>query len=745
MPFLKVKLLRKDSSVVNGAETKVDGVYSISKIDKGEYILKISDPSYDVIYENIKVTESKGILNRSYELEKKKSVLAIDEVKVTATGIISKTQVGISEIKLSKKELERIPSIGAENDITGSFSVTPGVTTTGDQGGQFYVRGGTPIQNKILLDGMTVYSPFHSIGFFSVFETELVQNATILTGGFDAQYGGRISSVMDITYRDGNRKKFGGKVSVSPFMAKAVLEGPLSKPKDGSTSLGSYVFSAKQSLLDVTTGNNRLYKRVNNGDGLPFTFTDVYGKVTFKGKAGSKFSAFGFHNRDSVNYNVADLDWQSSGGGLNFLLVPSSSPIFIRGHINGSNYKTSFVEEGIQPRTSSIGGFDLGFDFSYFLSNESELNYGINLAGFNVSYETYNELNRKITAENFTTEIGAYFNYRLVTSRWVVQPSLRIQAYSSLGTISPEPRLGLKYNATDKLRFKASGGRFSQNFTSASSDKDVVNLFNGLLSAPTNVQETFVTQFQNEKNPKNGLQYAWHAIAGVEYDLNKFLSFNLEGYYKYFSQLSNINQNKLYEDVAEFNNIDDIFKKDFILENGESYGADLLVKYSSSRLYLWAVYSYGISQRWDGFQYYYPVFDRRHNVNLVGTYLFGKKKDLELSVRWNLGSGLPFTPTAGFYQEENFSQGVTTDYTTTNPNYVSTFLGEFNSERLPYYHRLDITVKKKFTFKNNTVLEVVGAITNAYDRRNIFYINRITGEQIDQFPILPSLGVSYKF
>jgi len=106
---------------------------------------------------------------------------------------------------------------------------------------------------------------------------------------------------------------------------------------------------------------------------------------------------------------------------------------------------------------------------------------------------------------------------------------------------------------------------------------------------------------------------------------------------------------------------------------------------------------------------------------------------------------LPFTPTAGFYQGENFQGGVTTDYTTSNPSTVSTLLGNFNSNRLPYYHRLDITAKKRFTFKNKDVIEVIASITNVYDRNNIFYVNRITGEKIYQFPILPSLGVSYKF
>lgn len=742
--FEKVKLLRaKDSSLVTGALTDINGFYSIPKIEAGSYVVKVDNPAFVSFTQTIEVKKGKGIIDVKIFLVKSSSVKEFDEIKVSAEAKQKKNEVQVSQIKLDKKGLERIPTVGAENDIVGAFSVTPGVVTTGDQGGQLYVRGGTPIQNKILLDGMTIYTPFHSIGFFSVFETELVKNVDIYTGGFDARYGGRISSVMDISYRDGNRQEFGGKVSASPFLAKAVIEGPLSKPKDGSPSSGSYIFSAKHSLLDYTS--KTLYPGVNEGNGLPFNFTDLYGKVTFNSKGGSKFSAFGFHNRDSVNYSVADLDWKSSGGGMNFLLIPTGSPMMIKGHVNGSTYETTFTETAQEPRFSKIGGFDLGFDFTRFLRNEGEINYGLNFNGFNTQFVTYNEIKRKIEATNFTTELGAYFNYRLVKNRWVVQPSMRIQVYASLGTISPEPRLGAKYNATEKLRLKFSGGRFSQNFTSASSDKDIVNLFNGLLSAPTNVQENFVNQFGNDKAIKNGIQTAWHAIAGFEYDLTKYLTLNVEGYYKYFDRLSNINQNKIYEDVSQFSSEPDVLKKDFIIEDGVSYGADILLKYAKDRLFLWGVYSYGYSTRWDGFIEYFPVFDRRHNINLVGSYAFGKKKDLELNIRWNLGSGLPFTPTAGFYQGEDFAGGVTTDYTTSNPDDITTTLGKFNSQRLPYYHRLDITVKKQFKIKKNDILEIVASVTNVYNRNNIFYVNRVTSEVIYQFPVLPSLGLSYKF
>lgn len=743
MPFEKIKAISINNTIY-GAVTDVNGFFSIPKLALGAYTMRIENQSYVTIEKRVILERDEQILDLLFEMTKKESVKEMDEVTVSAEQRQKTTDVMMSQIKLDKKGLERIPSVGAENDVVGAFSVTPGVVTTGDQGGQLYVRGGTPIQNKILLDGMTIYTPFHSIGFFSIFETELIKNVDIYTGGFDARFGARISSVMDITYRDGNRKEFDGKVSVSPFLAKLVLEGPFSKRKDGKPSKATYVLSAKHSLLNYTSKN--VYPRVNEGNGLPFAFTDIYGKVTINAEGGSKFSFFGFNNNDQVTYDgLADLKWNQKGGGMNFLLIPSGSPVFIRGHFNLSNYSLEFNEFSSNVRTSSIGGADLGFDFTFFQKNEGQIDIGFNLEGLSTKYSTFNESKTKIEDENFTFQVGAYLNYKIIRGRWVIQPGLRFQAYTSAGRISPEPRFGAKYNINEKMRLKISGGRYSQNFTSTSSDKDVVNLFNGLLSAPTNFQSTFTNQNGDVRVVKDAIQYAWHAILGYEIDLNKHLSLNIEGYYKWFNQLSNINTNKAYEDIDVFSDKPDELKKDFIIETGKSYGLDFLLKYSKERLFLWGVYSYGHNTRWNGFEEYNPVFDRRHNINLVGTYLFGKKKGLEVSIRWNYGSGLPFTPTAGFYQSENFSSGITTDYTTSNSNEVSVLLGDFNSKRLPSYHRMDVTIKKNFKFKNKTELEAIASITNVYNRKNIFYVNRVTQKIIYQFPILPSIGISYKF
>jgi hypothetical protein len=747
VPFAKILLTPESGGEdgILGATTDIDGFFNFSAVPIGRYAVLVRNPEYDD-YETEMSFGQREIESLRFTLTKKSDVLEVEEVSVFGEDQKKRTSVEMSVNKLDKKGLERLPSFGAENDVVSAFSVTPGVVTTGDQGGQIYVRGGTPIQNLIRLDGMTIYNPFHSIGFFSVFETELIKSAEIFTGGYSAQYGGRISSVMDITYRDGNFKEFGGKASISPFMGKLVLEGPMFKAnEDGSGVAGSYIFSGKHALLDQTSPI--LYPYANDGEGMPFNFTDVYAKATIRTEEGSKFSAFAFSNNDAVNFpEIAELYWNSYGGGVNFTVLPSSSKVILRGRINASSYQINFIEDvGMQPRTSEIAGFDMGFDFSYYLPNDGEITYGVNFGGFNTDFRTFNQVNRLIQRQNYNFETSFYVDYKYVKNRWVFNPGTRVQYYPNIPDLIVEPRLGAKYNITEKWRWKVAGGRYSQNFTAAASDQDVVTLFFGFLSAPTDVQANFTKPNGEIINPENGLQLSWHGITGFEYDLTKHLSLNIEGYYKYFPQLSNINLRKLYDDVAEFANIPDEFKKDFIIESGFSYGLDFLLKYSKTRLFLWGVYSYGISERWDGFDWYPPIFDRRHNVNLVGNYLFGKKKDLELSVRWNFGSGLPFTPTVGFFQGETLPEGINTDITTTNPNEVSFILGDFNSARLPTYHRLDITVKKRFEFKNKTQMETTFGVTNVYNRDNIFYVNRVTNDIIYQLPILPSIGVSYTF
>ncbi|PLX14283.1 MAG: TonB-dependent receptor [Marinilabiliales bacterium] len=723
-----------------GGSADINGYFLISRVPQGSYILQVTYLGFDTI--NIPVLlEDNKILDKQLYL--KKSSFELETVTISGERIAARTETRTSVVKITPKEIKAIPSIGGQADIAQYLQVIPGVVFTGDQGGQFYIRGGSPIQNKVMLDGMMIYNPFHSIGLFSVFETELIRNADIYTGGYNAEHGGRISSVMDITTKDGNKKRFSGSVSASTFGAKAVLEAPIVKQKEPGKGSATFILSVKNSYLEQSS--KVLYDYIDE-DGLPFNFLDVYGKATISAGNGSKFSLFGFNFNDKVNNykSISDFGWNSYGGGANFVVIPGKSPVLLEGRFAYSEYTSSINSTTLSNRSSSIGGFNGGLDFTYFIGKD-EFKYGIELEGYRTDYELVNFVGSKIEQSENTTQLGIYFKYKSILGKFIIEPGVRLQWYASMAEISPEPRLAVKYNATPGLRFKFAGGMYSQNLIAASSDRDVVNLFSGFLTGPTNLPETFDGKDVNSK-----LQKSTHAIIGAEIDLSNRLSLNIEGYYKYFPQLTNINRFKIYdENNKPPTGASDVETKDFIIEKGQAYGADMVLKYDYNKFYFWVVYSLGFVERQyedkDGNMITYtPHFDRRHNINMIMSYITGQRKQWEFSARWNFGTGFPFTQVQGFYEHLTFPNGINSNYIYENGQ-LGILYDEIFQGRLPTYHRLDIDIKRNFFLAANTKLVTNLSVTNVYDRKNIFYVDLVTNEVVYQLPFMPSLGVSLYF
>ncbi len=720
-----------------GATTDENGFFSLTKVKTGKYTIIATALGFDTARESINIVANRIV---DVKLVIKESLVELDVFEFSAEKQEQRTEVKVSELKLSVKDIQKLPSVGGEADIAQYLQVLPGVVFTGDQGGQLYIRGGSPVQNRVKLDGMNIYNPFHSIGLYSVFETDIISNADVSTGGFSAEHGDAISSVMTISTIDGNRNRVEGKVGASTFGAKVMLNGPLKRPSSVGGSAITYVLSAKTSYLDQTSKS--IYSYVNDGEGLPYSFFDGYGKISFHGENGSKFNMFGFSFNDKVDYNSSQLDWNSYGAGGNFVLVPNGSPLLLEGNFSYSNYQVNQVE-GDRNRSSSVGGFDLGLDFSNF-QGDNVIKYGIDILGMKTDFNYVNILGRVVGDIQNTTEFSGYLDYKLVAGKWVVEPSVRAIYYASLSEFSVEPRLGMKFNATSKIRLKGAAGLYSQNLVSSNSDKDVVNLFNGYLSSPENLPETFTQKDGTVRDVTSGLQKAIHYIIGVELDITKRISFNVEAYYKDYLQLIGINRYKQFEDDRNNINVPDILKKNFLVEEGYAYGFDFTLKYAHKGLSLWAVYSYGYTRRWDGITEYAPVFDRRHNLNLVGGYELGKNKDWSINARFNFGSGFPFTQTEGYYENFDFTSGLGTDYTTSNGT-LGTKYAPINQGRLPDYARMDIDVSKTFSISQYVILEVNAGITNVINRENIFYFDRNSYTRVNQLPFLPSIGASLKF
>ena len=716
-----------------GVQTDVNGFYSITKVPAGDYMISVSAINFDSVSQKITVKANQIVQQNLYLKEKE---LLLKEFEISGDKDNEQTRVGASVTTITTKEMNKLPTIGAEPDLAQYLQVLPGVTFTGDQGGQLYIRGGSPIQNKVLLDGMIIYNPFHSIGLFSVFDTDVIRNVDVYTGGFGAEYGGRVSSIMKITTKDGDKKGIHGKVSASPFVSKVQLEGPLKKQKENSAAGSSFMVSGRTSYLKESA--DLFYPYVDTA-GLPFNFTDLYGKLSFSGENGSKLGLSAFNFRDKVKYrSLQDLNWNTYGVGTSFVLIPNNSGFVFDGSMSYSDYQIILDEASRPSRNSRISGFNLGLNFKYFFG-KNDFQWGVETIGFSTDYTFFNEVNREVKQEENTSELGIYMRYKAILGKLVLEPSFRLQYYASLAEASPEPRFGAKLNVTNNFRLKGAAGMYSQNLIAGVSDRDVVNLFYGFLSAPENSPSKFKGDDVDSK-----LQKARHFILGFESNLTKYLTLNAEAYYFNFNQLTNINRNKLYDDIPANADKPAVYKSDYILERGQSQGVDVVLKYEYKRLYVWAVYSLMKVTREDELIEYSPVWDRRHNVNFLVSYTFGKKLDWEMNVRWNYGSGFPFTQTQGFYENINLSGDLGSNFTTSNGT-LGTAFGQLNNGRLPDYHRLDMNLKKTIVTGERSLLEFTAGATNVYNRENIFYFDRIKFERINQLPILWNLGANFKF
>jgi len=718
--------------------TNNDGFYQVNGVQVGTYKVTFSRAGYAPQTIEIRVSADKNTFTR---ITMKESVIELDDVVIDARKQEKQTKVSTAVVQLNPKSIGTF-SIGGEPDLVRALQVMPGVITTGDQGGQLYIRGGAPIQNLVKLDGMILYNPFHSIGFFSVFETDILQSADVYTAGFGAEYGGRTSSVMDIRTRTGRRDRISGKVSASTYLGKALLEVPIGRKKNGIAP-SSLLVSFKESLLDQAAPIFYPYVATEY-DGLPFEFRDLFSKYTLETNGGNKLNIFGFNFSDAVRFaGGKSIAWNSVGYGTDFTVVPASSNTILQGHLAQSSYTITSTEIENRPRFSTINGFNGGLDFTYLLRKADELKYGLEFIGYYTDYQFTNTVGRSLQQEDNTTELGIYFDYKRQQGRWLIQPGLRLHNYSTMGVLRVEPRFGFKYNASENVRIKGSAGRYSQNLIAANSDRDVVNLFYGFLSGggidlPSKI---------GDEDVQGTLQTADHVVLGVEFNPAPRWNVELEAYFKNFGMITNVNRFKLYDDIPQYASQPERLRKDFMVERGLARGIDALVTYEDKHWYLWAVYSLGRSSRYDGEQTYAPFFDRRHNTNFVVARKFAKQ--LEVNLRWNYGSGFPFTPIRGYYEQLPFTNpdgSPYLDYPFPSENgQMGILYGDLNSKRLPDYHRLDLTAKKAWDIKEHQRLEASLAITNVYNRRNIFYYDTPKAQRVNQLPIMPTLLLSYAF
>ncbi len=693
--------LESGGKVAYGTFTNQNGVYRINNVQPGTYTLRSKFIGYASHVQ--KVTLKGG--------QRLTVSFRVKETPVALQGMVVHPQQGAAIKQLGRQvvtpqEIRAVPVPGGSGDLASYLQTLPGVVTTGDRGGQLYVRGGLPAGNEVLVDGIPIYEPFHILSFFSVFPEDLVSSADFYAGGFGARYHGRTSSVLDVHLREGDPNRFRTTASVSPFLASAVVEGP----GGGATWLASVRHSLVQQTSPTLLGSRE-----------PMSFQSELLKMTSGHDYRCSLLAMHTADRGQIDPKVSQsyVAWNNKLVGLKCVtLRPNGQRVEANWSYSGSSSEA--VTYGASKLRSSIWRVQND-------THASDVFGGIPVEG---GYEVYVEVMDYDLSELFADQakssdgiFGAsvYGEAELpIGPNLNVKPGVVLLAAPYAGV---EPRLRASWTP-----FGAAGGTlqgalgiYRQSVVGTSDMRDVGSVFTAWMSAP-------------DGKPLEAL----HAILGWQQSLGDGFNGSVEGYYK---RLRNIPV-PVWQSIAEFTTT-------LGRANGTVYGADARIELRRPHFYGFIGYGYDWTlyraaqaafADWFGqpVQSYHPAHDRRNQINALATFDLGGFK---LSARWQFGSGLPYTQPLGFDEGFDFSKGLYDVHT--DPGTTRLVLNKPFTARMPAVHRLDVSVQRAFDLSAGKLTLQAGAI-NAYDRHNMFYYDLFTGHRLDQLPLAPYLSVTFK-
>jgi hypothetical protein len=716
-----------------GAVTNEYGFFSIWKVPPGTYDLVVRCLGYEEYKQKVVVTQKQV---QSLVIQLSKADVALEEITITANRKLWERMTPIGHQRMTVESMNRTPTLGVQSDLAQVLQTLPGVIFTGDRGGQLYVRGGAPIHNKVLLDGMTIINPFHSIGFMSVFDTETIQSVDVYSAAYGAQYGGRVSSVMDIRTRPGNRSATRGTVSQSNIGYGAMVEGPLKKATDSTPGSISYILSTKGSILRSSAP--LLYPWLDSL-GLPYRYNDFYGKVSFMERNGNQFDVFGLHYTDAVKYkNAITSEWTTTGGGFGLVMSPSQSNFLFINRLAMSRYAADFDDPSTTPKNTIYDNLDFSLKGVHMM-DRFEFTWSAEFSSVHTRYAYLRWDGMHLSDDLYTSDAIILFQGKILWPKWILEPGLHLRVYSAIFTLMPEPRIKARYNISENLSLNLAAGLFSQNLSATMSEQDVVSVFQGFNTGIETVQDYF-----HGKRIYKPTQQAWHAVAGLSWFDKQNLKLSVEAYVKDFYRLINYNQHQLYSYLGYDPDYPEYLSSPYIYETGWAYGIDFLFDYANADYSFWMAYSFAYVTREDEFMKYVPHFDRRHNLNLLASYRFGEGRGWTVKSRWQIGSGFPFTQNAGFYEEFTNEDGTFWLLPGAQGD-LAILYGPVNGGRLPAYHRLDLSLNRIWKLGGGRQLEASASVLNVYNRKNVFYYDRINQTRVNQLPIMPSLGIVLRF
>ena len=778
-PISYANVFLSNSSI--GAATNSDGYFVMSEIPLGLYEINVTMIGYGVHNQEVDLSMGESI---RLEIRLKEEAIQGTEVLVTAERQKFERSMESSQIALDLREINSAPAF-VEPDVFRTLQMLPGVQTTSDFSSALYVRGSTPDQNLIMLDGIAVYNPYHLGGIFSTFNTDAIKEADFHAGGFPARYGGRMGAILNVINREGNTEKIRGSANVSLISSKALVEGPIPQWKGIK---GSWMISGRRTYIDKVVDALQLPTGDKRSDGsdvyfqFPYFFYDyqIKANVDFNQDHRLTFTRFygddvlDFSYKDPVetvsNENVTieqesqfgvDWPWGNQTNGLTWRWIVSPK-IIAKTFLSSSRYRFDF-DLSFQNRDtytytdSTVTNFidfswniydiikdrTLESEIQYKLSNDHEITGGFQVRNIKFDLGIRYDIGTQDTSFNWnplslknTTRETSFF----IQDRWEVSNKLKVRGgirltdYNLHKQFYLDPRLGLKYHFSDDIAFKANWGLYHQFLTTANNQDENLRLVELWLGIP-------------EDKPAS---ISEHLIGGVEYMSPRNIFYRIELYQKTFENLLTLKQDNANE--VEGTSPDSTINE-FWDTRGNSNGIELLIKKSSGKFNGWIGYTYSETKYYtEPSGWHNPNFDRTHTLNVVASYDI--TTDLELSTALTQSSGNPYTKILG--RVYDWEQSL---YNNSYWYPIDSYLiGEKNTERYDDYFRIDIGMTRKggnlFGLEYDTYWQIMNLTRhlNILSYRYRTKTDPLTGNQlgvqrqpVPMFPLIFTFGVKFEF
>jgi outer membrane receptor for ferrienterochelin and colicin len=771
-----------DKNTLQGTTANNFGFYSIS-LPVGKVSLIVSFIGYSPQLFELNLT-SDITLNIPLIL----TINELGEITVVGNKVNKVEETQMSSIDIPIQKLQRIPVIMGEADVLKVIQLLPGVQSGTEGTSGIYVRGGGPDQNLFLLDGVPVYNASHLLGFFSVFNPDAVKTIKLYKGGFPARFGGRLSSVVDISMKDGNMKKIRGDFSIGIISSKLSLEGPIVKDKT------SFMLSMRRTYLEVLT--IPLFWYINSQTNNENTSGGVYfhdlnlklnhifnersrlylsgylGKDKGYGNTSNEYSYTGFENKpvSQKSENDFGLGWGNNIASIrwNYLL---NNRLFSNTTLTYSRYRfeveSDYTTEDLIAKTSAedyfryfsgIEDWAAKIDFDYFPSPRHDIKFGGSFSNHHfspgvsrVKFDsglTDPEAGTDTTFGNqdiYANELSFFAEDDItLTDKLKINAGLHLSVFmvDEKTFVNLQPRLSLRFKASDNLSLKASYSRMAQH---------VHLLTTSGINLPTDLWLPVTKNFDPPISDQVAL--------GMALNLPKGLEFTMEGFYKTMNNLIE------YKEGASFMGSAMNWENKVEKGKGWSYGLEVMLEKTIGKTTGWIAYTWSKTERQFAnlnFGNVFPAkYDRRHDISIVVTHEFNKR--IDISGTWVYGTGNAVTLAIMDFPQANIPNTGNNYFDNSNlPDY-----GGRNNYRMPAYHRLDIGVNFHKE-KKHGIRTWSFSVYNAYNRQNPFMLmwgskggdyvfDPVTGistqttprqtvlKQFSLFPLIPSISYSFKF